>query len=173
MLKLLVRDASGSPQCLQFWSSLRVDGIDVGCTYLLSVFSTACIKHAGSPKKPAATGMRGAGGGAVAGQDTRSFASYGAFDVNFGSVSEFSFVKAGEVDTIALIAPHEGVKLPTAALSAPVGAAPSLLDVIGVITSCFGRRDKYGRPFCKLSLLGGVHSMRVSASQVLMCAVSV
>ncbi len=168
MLKLLVRDGTGSPQCLQFWSSLRTEGIDVGCTYLLSVFSTACIKHAGLPKKPSAASIRAAAGG-TGGQDGRSFASYGAFDVNFSSVSEFSFVKASETDAIALIAPHEAVKVPTAALSAPVGAAPSLLDVIGVITSCFGRRDKYGRPFCELSLLGGVHSMRVSAMQL--CAV--
>ena len=155
MVKALVRDARGTAQCLVFWSSIRKEAVVAGNTYVLSVHSTACIKLIGLPKKSAAP-------------DARYFASYGAFNMNFGSVSDFWWTAADATESLGLISASDAAMLPTAALATPIGITASLLDITGTVMSCYGRRDTTTaqRPYLELVLVSGAHHIRVRIRSV-------
>jgi hypothetical protein len=154
MIKILARDSDNQAQTIVFWNCVRAASLVVGQTYVLSVHSTACLK---APKaaKPAVGGTA---------SSVRHFACYGSLLMHFSAVGDFTLAKAPETDSIKEIKAHEATISVGAALAAPRGSNALLLDVSGNILSCFGRRDKGGKPFCELVLSGGGKHMRVSCN---------
>jgi hypothetical protein len=151
MIKVLVRDDMGTPQCLVFWRCLRAEAVVIGSTYMLSIVSSAAVKESGVPKKNAKP-------------DTKYYASYGSFEVTFNSVAEFVLLKGLPVDNLREIAPHEATISPSLAMRVPIGVASVLVDVTGLVLSCFGRKDKTKASFCDVVLADAGNMIRVRAS---------
>jgi hypothetical protein len=149
MLKILARDAAGSPQCLVFWSCMRAETVEIGCTYAVTILSSAVIKASGIPKKGATP-------------ETKYFASYGAFNVSFGTAAEFLLLKSSAGDEISIIQPAEATILPSIALLAPIGIKAVLMDVTGIVTYACGRTDKMKLPLCEILLADSTSQIRVS-----------
>jgi hypothetical protein len=163
MIKVLARDSDNQAQTIVFWNCIRATALVVGQTYILSVLSTACLKVPKAAKP--ATG--------AAGSPARHFACYGPLSVHFSAVSDFILAKATDGESIKEVAAHEATVSVADALAAPRGSKALLLDVSGIVLSCFGRRDKEGKPFSELVLTGGGKRMRVSALYafpLLLCA---
>jgi hypothetical protein len=149
LLKLSVRDASYTSQCLVFWNCLKRDDVQIGSTYRLTVLSTAVVKAGGLAKKKAAS-------------DAKHYASYGDFVISFGTPAEFIWQLAPSTDSLPEVPAHVGCITPTDALLSPVGVAAVLLDVTGAVLSSLGRRDAQGRPYCEATLFDKERTIRVT-----------
>ncbi len=148
LLKLNVRDASFTPQCLVFWNCLRREDVVVGQTYRLTVLSTAVVKAGGLAKKKAT-------------KDTKHYASYGTVDMSFGSSTEFMWQVAAPADAVPDVPAHIGTVSPSVAMTSPLGVTAVLLDVTGIIAASVGRRDAQERPFCEFTLQDSDVTLRV------------
>ncbi len=127
---------------------MRREDVVVGQTYRLTVLSTAVVKAGGLAKKKAT-------------KETKHYASYGTFDMSFGSSTEFMWQVAASADALPDVPAHVGTVLPSVAMLSPLGVTAVLLDVTGIVAASFGRRDAQERPFCELSLQDAEATLRV------------
>ena len=201
LVKVVVRDSAQTPGTLLFWNNcVRPDVLAIGSTVCVDILSSAVVraslvKKAAAPS-PARTGtVIGSPSPVQAQADSRQYAEYGSLVANFGHSSEFTLCAASAGSVIPCICGYESVLLPSEALAAsrkdvemgtPGGGStvtvrplPVLYDIMGIVTACIGKRDKFSKPYCEITMTGAtgepirvrVNAIGVACAAIVQCRV--